>query len=122
MTKHLNVVFSCFRTSTSFESLKFSSSKYLALSIVESSLARRASRDRLAASLFLFRLSQYASSFKTSGRGVPFFRLGAFEITKEDGDAGDEGEEGDESGELENDIIDLEKDADLEKSIGWSPS
>ena len=59
--------FSFLSTSTSPLSAVFSSSKYLALIAIWFSLRRLASRDRLAASLFLYRFAQYLLFFSSSG-------------------------------------------------------
>ena len=63
------------RAATSTRSLRFSCSSRAARMAISSSFALRASLERLAASLFFRRLSQYASSFWLSGSVRGRFRL-----------------------------------------------
>ena len=68
--------FSFFRTSTSLFNAPFSSSRYLALMAIWFSLSLLASRERLAASLFLYLLAQYLLFFNSSGTNCFFlFRM-----------------------------------------------
>ena len=68
-------VFSCFKTSTSPLSAVFSSSKYLALMAIWFSFNLLASRDLLAASLFLYLLAQYLLFFNSSSTNCFFLFL-----------------------------------------------
>lgn len=63
---HLKLLVSCLSCANSTFNCKFSRSKRAALNAISSSLARLASLERLAASLFLRLLSLYVSSLPFS--------------------------------------------------------
>ena len=67
--------FSFFKTSTSLFNAPFSSSRYLARMAIWFSLSLLASRERLAASLFLYLLAQYLLFFSSSGTNCFFLFL-----------------------------------------------
>ena len=66
----LSCLFSSFMASNSSFTASFSLSKNAARIAIWFSLIRRASRDRLAATLFFFRLFQYFSSLLSSGTNI----------------------------------------------------
>ena len=67
---HLSLAVSVFSEAISTRSFRFSCSKNAALIAIWSSLARLASRDLFAASLFFLLCSQYISSFCSSGNDL----------------------------------------------------